>query len=115
MEFPGKFQHILFKLPEVGGLEVIKSHQDSIWGPEMKVGSITPRQSAPEFNTARDDLSVLYIGWKDGDFPGAERFKTRRSCGEKGVFPADDMSFDPLLSGGVLGHSVPFRDMWLNS
>ena len=107
MEFPGELQHFFFELPEVGGLEVGQAHQDSVWDPEVETGGIAPRQTAPEFNAARDDFSVLYIGGQGGDFPGTEGFKTRRGCGEKGVFPADDMPFDPLLRGGVLGHPGP--------
>jgi hypothetical protein len=73
----------------------------------VEVGGIAPGQSAPEFNTTRDDFRVIYIGWKGSDFLGAEGFKTRRGCGEKGVFLTDDMPLDPFLGGGALGHLGP--------
>jgi hypothetical protein len=74
----------------------------------VEVGSIATGKPAPEFNAARNDYDIIYIGGQGSDFLGADGFKARWGCGKKSVFLGDDMSLDPLVDGGVQGHPGPF-------
>jgi hypothetical protein len=52
VKLPRELGELFLELPEVGGLESRKAHEDSVCGPKPEVGKVTTLETSAEFNAA---------------------------------------------------------------